>query len=442
MSKTKLFAVVGNPVAHSLSPQMQNAAFDEMGIDAVYFRILAKSAQDALFAAREIGLSGFNSTSPFKEDFARLVDVKSPEVNLLGACNTVVFRKGKTYGYNTDPDGAVGAIKDSGIRLGGKKAVVIGAGGAGRAAMLGLAKEGARTICANRTVEKAKAAASRLGCEFCSTGSQDLERAIPGASIVVSCVTSHERIVPAHLLKRGMAVFDASYSGKSRILNDAKKNGCMIIDPRLWLVFQGPASFERLSGKRADVAIMKEAAFEKIPDARKRRKIALIGFMGSGKSTVGKIISEKTGLAFVQTDEIIEKRAGMGIPKIFEELGEPEFRRMEVSALRQALARKNCVVSCGGGIILLEENVKALQKECFVVWLYASPKEIFERIKDDKSRPLLNRPDREEVARRMLQKRFPIYAKACHVMINTDGKSPQEIAGMIMKEIGIAKAGN
>lgn len=438
MGKTKLFAVVGNPVAHSRSPQMQQAAFDALGVDAVYFRILAASAGEVFSAADELGLCGMNVTAPFKEDVANAVNEKDEEVKLLNACNTVVFENGKSSGFNTDPDGVVGALKDCGTQIGGK-AVVLGAGGAAKAAILALTKEGAKIVCANRTVEKAREAAKTFGCEACSTNAEDLKNALEGASIVVSCVTTHERVVPKGLLRSEMVVLDANYSAQSTIVADAQEAGCKIAHPLGWLLFQGTIAFEKFAGKVAPLEVMRNAAFANCPDAHERRKIALIGFMGSGKSTVGKVLVKESGLECVETDELIVADAGKSIPEIFEQDGEDIFREMEAKALKVAVQKENRVVSCGGGIVLREENAKLLQKECFVVWLFASSKEILERIKDDASRPLLNRQDREEAAKRILDARLPIYARTCHVMINTEGKTPQEIAQMIMKEIGIEK---
>jgi len=294
-------------------------------------------------------------------------------------------------------------------------------------------------VCANRTLSKAQEAAKSLGCNACSTSVEDLKTALEGAEIVVSCVSTHERVAPKELLKKEMVVLDANYSAESTIVADAKEVGCRIAHPHSWLLHQGTVAFEKFTGKAAPLEAMRSAALANCPDARQRRKIALIGFMGSGKSTVGKILAHESGLGFVETDAIVAADAGKSIPEIFAQEGEGKFREMEIAALKMAVKKESCALSCGGGIVLKEENAQLLQKECFVVWLFASAKEAMERIKEDKGRPLLNHPDRAGAAKRILDARLPIYARTCHVMINTEGKTPQEIARMIMKEIGIGK---
>ncbi|MBS3068995.1 NAD(P)-binding domain-containing protein [Candidatus Micrarchaeota archaeon] len=436
---TKLFAVAGKPIAHSISPQMHQAAFDAMGIDAIYFRMLAQDADDVFSAAKEMGIAGMSITAPLKQGIASKVDEKNEEVKLLRACNTLIFENKKSSGYNTDPQGVAGALIDAGAGIRGKKAVVLGAGGAAKAAILALTKQGAKVVCANRTLEKAKEAARIFGCEACSVNEGDLENALEGAAILVSCISAHERVVPKRMLKQGMVVLDANYSAQSALVADAKEAGCKIVDATSWVLFQGIDAFGKFTGKDAPLEAMRKAVLENRPDAKSRRRIALIGFMGSGKSTVGKILAKLCGLEFVETDGMIAQSAGKSIPEIFEQAGEASFREMEAEALKEAVQKENCVISCGGGIVLREENAQLLQKECFVVWLFASAKEAMERTKGDASRPLVNRQDKEEVAHRILEARLQIYARACHIMVNTGGKTAQEVASMIAMEIGVGK---
>ena len=143
--KTQVFAVTGNPILHSKSPQMFNAAFQELGIDAVYSRLAATSAEEAIACARAIGIQGLNVTAPFKEDVRGYLDTVDESANKINAVNTITLdsESHELKGYNTDHFGVVAAIEGHGISLEGKKAVVLGAGGAGRAAVYALENAGA-----------------------------------------------------------------------------------------------------------------------------------------------------------------------------------------------------------------------------------------------------------------------------------------------------------
>lgn len=134
MPKGRIFASTGMPIMHSASPQMHNAGFAELGIDAVYTRLAAGSAREALEVARQIGMAGMNITAPFKEEMVKLLYNGDARVRKLGAVNTVKFAGKKAFGFNTDADGVAGALAEKRVKIRGKNAVVLGAGGAAKAA--------------------------------------------------------------------------------------------------------------------------------------------------------------------------------------------------------------------------------------------------------------------------------------------------------------------
>ncbi|MBK8809095.1 MAG: hypothetical protein IPO21_21710 [Bacteroidales bacterium] len=159
MSETKLFAVTGNPILHSKSPCMFNNAFESMNLEARYIRIAADSATEAIYLFNKTELSGMNVTAPFKEDIMPFLDIIDDDAQKIGSVNTVVKKDGKLIGYNTDHYGVANSIIEADISLKDINAVVIGAGGAGKAAAFGLVKNGAKVTIVNRTLAKAKAAA-------------------------------------------------------------------------------------------------------------------------------------------------------------------------------------------------------------------------------------------------------------------------------------------
>jgi len=434
---TELYAVAGKPIAHSLSPELHNAAFEALGMDAVYVRLAARDLKDALATAKSMGIAGMNVTAPFKETMALLCGELIGEAKELETVNTVLFRDEDIIGHNTDAYGVKAALEANGVPTEGSKAIVLGAGGAAKAAALALMSSGAGVIVANRTEEKAESLALEMGCPYCTL--DGLEETMPGADIVVSTLSTAERVVPTKLFEPGMAVLDAKYDVKTALWTDAESKGCKTIDGREWLLYQGAKAFGIFTGKAPPVDAMRKAVYAgRTNRGAAKTNIALIGFMGSGKTSVAKEIAGAARCAAVDTDADIEKNSGKKIADIFENHGEPEFRKLERDEVAKIAKLKRGVVACGGGVILDAGNVRVLREHCKVAWLWADAKEIFHRIKDDKSRPLLNHPDRENAARQIMTKRLTSYASASDIVVGTEGKTPAEIAELVLYEIGDA----
>jgi len=157
--------------------------------------------------------------------------------------------------------------------------------------------------------------------------------------------------------------------------------------------------------------------------------------MGTGKTSAGKLVAKKLGMKYVDTDEVVEENAGMKVSDIFSNFGEPYFRDLEAKAVKQVSERDNQVISCGGGVVLRDENVKNLKRGGPVICLAASPEAVFERVKHETHRPLLKVPDPKERIRELLAERAPHYAKADH-SIDTTELSVEQVAAKI---IGFAK---
>ncbi len=138
--------------------------------------------------------------------------------------------------------------------------------------------------------------------------------------------------------------------------------------------------------------------------------IVLTGFMGAGKTAVGKRLAEITGMEVTDTDDLIEEDAGMAISEIFEKFGEPHFRELEKKAVARASALENHIIVTGGGAVLKKENVENLRKNGTIVYLHAPPGVLYERIKDETHRPLLQVDDPLGKIRELLEYRAPFYA--------------------------------
>lgn len=161
--------------------------------------------------------------------------------------------------------------------------------------------------------------------------------------------------------------------------------------------------------------------------------IVLIGYRGTGKSHVGHLLGKQFGRKVVSIDEEIIKTAGMPIPEIVEKFGWPKFRDMETEEARKLAGLDQLVIDCGGGIIERPENTEILQQNGRVFWLQASVEAIVARIKDDNQRPALveGKTFTEEVAE-VLERRTPLYRAATHHEINTDNRTPQQVAEQIV----------
>lgn len=163
--------------------------------------------------------------------------------------------------------------------------------------------------------------------------------------------------------------------------------------------------------------------------------IVLIGFMGTGKSTVSTYLKKNFGMEVVEMDQIISERQGMSISDIFETYGEEYFRDLETDLLIEMQSRRNVVISCGGGVPMRERNVAEMKKNGKVVLLTAKPETILERVKNDHGRPLLEGNKKVEFIADLMEKRREKYEAAADIVIETDGKTKQEICEELIQKI-------
>jgi shikimate kinase len=163
--------------------------------------------------------------------------------------------------------------------------------------------------------------------------------------------------------------------------------------------------------------------------------IALIGFMGTGKTTVGRILAQKLGKEFIELDVLIEKEAGKSISAIFRDDGEIAFREKEIEVTRQIADKKNAVIACGGGIVLNRINIDRLEKECVIVCLTASPPVILERTGDGTGRPLLMVKGRASRIEQLLKMRQYYYKEAADIMVNTSRLTPEGVVRRILEKV-------
>lgn len=259
----QVFGLLGNPVEHSLSPPMHEAAYHETGMDARYvtFEPAVEDIDTAVDGARALGIRGLNVTIPFKQ--AVLSRCEPDDLaRRIGAVNTLDFRSGTPTGHNTDAVGVTRALRHHDVSLSGR-AVVVGAGGAGRAAAFALADAGMGVDIVNRTVERAHALADEVD-DASGHGLDALEASLADAAVLVNATSvgmeGDESPVPREALHADLAVLDAVYSPiETRLLREAAAAGATTVDGAWMLLYQGVAAFERWTGRNAPVGRMNEA---------------------------------------------------------------------------------------------------------------------------------------------------------------------------------------
>ncbi|AWB27527.1 shikimate dehydrogenase [Halococcoides cellulosivorans] len=258
-----VYGLIGTPIEHSLSPPMHEAAYEALDMDARYvtFEPDPSDGARAVEAAATLGLDGLNVTIPFKESVLDVVD-PDPLAERIGAVNTVAFEDGRPVGYNTDATGAVRALRDHAGALSGN-AVVVGAGGAGRAITVGLADAGLSVDVVNRTVERAHEVAALVD-DARGHGLDALGSLVPEASVLVNATSvgmeSSETPVPAKHLHADLTVLDAVYQPlETQLLSDAAAAGATTVDGGWMLLYQGVAAFEHWTGADPPVDAMRQA---------------------------------------------------------------------------------------------------------------------------------------------------------------------------------------
>jgi shikimate dehydrogenase len=430
MTGARLFAVAGNPALHSKSPLLFAGAYPGRE-EFAYFRLAARSGAEALQLFRELGLSGMNVTAPFKEEVAALVARRSPEVALLGAANTVVDDGGgEPLAYNTDVAGVRGALEAAGVEARDKSCLVLGAGGAGRAAALALKQAGGRVTVANRTGGRAREVAALVGCASAGFG-EGFPALASGADIIVNALPPGASVLEEGWLTPRHVVLDAVYHAPV-LQGMAARRGATYVDGGAWLVRQGIPAYRLFTGEEPDARGM-ELALARQPALPAH--VSFIGFMGAGKSTVARVAAGMLGMPAFDTDREVERRAGRPVAALVAE-DEARFRALELEVTRELLESPSpSVISCGGGAVLDPAARRLLRGRSVVAWLHAPPALCASRI-NVATRPLLARhADPVAAAARLFNERKALYAETAWLLVNTGGRAPKQVSQIVYDEI-------
>jgi shikimate dehydrogenase len=274
-------ALIGNPLSHSISPAFQQAAIDYYSLDAVYekWETEPRAVEETLNTLRGQNCIGANVTVPHKETVIPYIDTVDDLARVLGAINTIVNRSGRLFGYNTDGEGFLRALREQANgAIRGRQALVLGAGGAARAVVMALLRARMVVTVANRTKERADRLVDDLipyaGPGQLQAAAYDvstLSEISPRTALIVNCTTvgmrhspaENESPLPADLLPGQAIVFDIIANPlETKLLQDAKRRGARTINGLSMLVYQGAAAFELWTGMPAPVEAMMAAAKE------------------------------------------------------------------------------------------------------------------------------------------------------------------------------------
>jgi len=271
--ETKVYGIIGNPIAHTMSPPMHNAAFKELELNCIYVPFLVEEAGlvHAIEGMRAMDIKGLNVTMPHKLAIVPLLDHLDPLAEKIGAVNTVVNKSGILTGYNTDATGFIKALLDNCIYTQGQRVVVLGAGGVSRAICFALAEKKYEICIVNRTYTKALKLANEVSnmfnkdIEAYEMNEKNLQSILSEANILVNATsvgmdsTIEKTPVAAALLSSELVVFDTIYCPiETKLLKSAKNNGAKVIGGLDMLLWQGAIAFKLWTGLEAPFDTMKK----------------------------------------------------------------------------------------------------------------------------------------------------------------------------------------
>ncbi len=442
-SKTPLFAVIGDPIEHSVSPVLHKNIYETDGIEAIYtsFHITSDMLSEFTDIARK-KLCGFNVTIPHKSAIIPYLDEIDETARLMNSVNTVKVINDKLYGYNTDIFGVVATFEKKGIDVKGKNVCVLGSGGAAKSVVYALLNSGAEITVARRKNSQKPCFADDMPNVKVTT----LDK-LPNSDIIINTTpvgmtASSEDTPITSLPEKCSFVFDVVYTPlETPLLKMAMEKGIKCENGLHMLLIQGIRADEiwldrQISGKaiKSTSDILAAGVVKNRLAHMKKSSILLSGFMGCGKSTVGKVLSDRLGFNFVDADAEIVKIAGMSINDIFEKYGEAYFRKLETKVLQNLSSCKDTVIASGGGAMVKEENFDAVKDNSLIIYMNADENFLYNNISKSHERPLMNTPDPKARIHELLSLRKSFYEAHNHISINAS-MPVNTVVDEIMKRI-------
>ncbi len=420
LSSAAVLLLLGGNLDHSISPRMMNRTFRAEGIDALYVPFALEDPRPVLEALADLDCRGVAVTLPHKQVVAGLVDARDELAERVGAVNTVSIFDDTRVGHNTDVEGALRAIREELPQLNGKRAILIGAGGAARAAAFGLVDAGVRLSIINRDAERGATLAREAGCGTSTFGQVDPDEIdlVVNATPVGQWPAAEAVPVPPGFLRPSMTVFDMVYNpGETKLLAGAFEVGARTVPGIEMLARQADRQLALWLGTGRLSDRLRDEGNRALSEDR--RSILLIGMRGAGKSTVGRMLAAGLSLAFVDLDQVIEGEAGMSVEEIFATAGEARFRELERAAFAREISAGPGVLAAGGGTFEDPDSVAAvLRRRPTVIYLFAPPATLARRVRSSGRPSLTGRPPEEELVE-ILSRREPVFQRLAEITIDT-----------------------
>ena len=406
------YGCIGEHLTHSFSKEIHKYLADyEYEIKEIPCENLDEFMRSAKFRA-------INVTIPYKQAVIPHLYEISETAQKIGAVNTIVNREGKLYGYNTDFFGMTALIKKNGIELRDKKVLILGSGGTSKTVLAVAESLGAREIC----VVSRKKGDGVITYEEMYESHTDAEVIINTTPVGMFPNPDAAPIDLTGFFSLS-GVVDAIYNPlRSRIIQSAETLGIKATGGLYMLVAQAAFAVEKFIDKPMTTRKINEVYAELL---KQKQNIVLTGMPSSGKSTIGKKMSEITGRQFIDTDDLIIRKTGKLIPEIFAERGEEGFRKIEAQVIAEVSTLGGYVIATGGGAVLREENIKNLKANGRVYYIDRP----LEWLSVTSDRPLSS--TREDLEKRY-RERYDIYKSTADVTISAVDDLAENIE-MILK---------
>lgn len=435
----KKLGLIGYPLKHSVSPEIHKKLNKDFDYELIEF---APNDLEEHIEFLKNNYLGFNCTIPYKEKIIPFLDEIDEKARLYGAVNTVRLVNGKFIGYNTDGEGLKYALKKANISLQNKKVLILGSGGVSRVLAYEAAFCNAQVFVFARNYEKSEALINDIkknskGANISFVNEENLTEydVILNGTPVGMWDKINELPVKKEVILKAKAVFDTIYNPiNTNLVLFAKENGINAVGGLDMLIGQAISAQKIWFNKEINIDIydeIKDIIINKFPF-----NIVLSGFMGSGKSYVGKKIAEVLNREFIDLDVLVENKAGKKISEIFAEFGEEKFRELESSAVEEVIKNKGAVISLGGGTLTRTENIEKIKaSQSFIAFLDVSKETIIKRVGQGADRPLLS-GDLEHKVNKLYSERYDTYNKVANIIV--DGNNEVSIvAEEIIKRFGL-----
>lgn len=398
--------LLGRKLGHSYSPQIHAHLGDYR------YELFEIEPDDVGTFLMTGDFDAINVTIPYKQDVIAYCSELSDAAKRIGAVNTIIRRPdGSLIGHNTDYFGFLSTLERSGLNFNGKKAVIIGNGGASKPVKAALDDLGADTVVISHKDNTPDNLAFHADAAI-------LVNATPVGMHPNNGISPVNLDLFPHL----EGVFDLIYNpARTKLMLDAEQRGLLVINGLWMLVAQAKESSEWFTGSAISNCVI-EPIYQAL--SSQMENIVLIGMPGSGKSTIGRALAERLGREFVDADTEITKAAGIPIPNIFAQSGEAGFRQIETKVLNDLCKKSGLVISTGGGCVTQEQNYPLLHQNSKIFCLNRN----LEQLPTD-GRPLSQKGNLEE----MYRIRKPMYDHFADYIIDNNGDLNETVSQIISK---------